>query len=56
MGFIARAIIEAKIDRLMEKRENAIRNGDYDQAWKLSMEIDKNVTRLIKFSYLKLGV
>lgn len=56
MLIIIRAIIEAKIDRLIQKRENAIENGDYERAWLLRMEIDKYVTRMINVSYLTIGV
>lgn len=56
MFIIARAIIEARIDRLIQKRDDAIRNGDYDRAWVLRMEIDKYVTRMVNVSYLKFGV
>ena len=56
MFTIARAIVEAKIDRLIQKRENAIKNGDYEQAWILRIKIDKYVTRMINLSYLNLGV
>ena len=51
MAYIARAIIEAKIDKLTQKRDAAIRNKNYDRAWKLNMEIDANINRLISFSY-----
>lgn len=54
--FIIRAIIEAKIDRLTQKRESAIENGDYERAWLLQLEIDKYVTKMISASYLTLGV
>ena len=56
MFIIARAIIEAKIDRLIQKRENAIKNGDYERAWILRLEIDKYVTRMINLSYCSIGV
>lgn len=56
MGYIARAIIEARIENLMKKREEAIQNKDYHKAWILQTNIDKNITRMIQFSYLQLGV
>ena len=56
MLFIMRTIIEAKIDNLIRKRDEAIRNKDYDRAWVLNMKIDKYVTRMINVSYLNLGV
>ncbi len=56
MGYIARAIIEARIDSLMKKRDTAIRNEDYHRAWILNTAIDKNISTMVKFSYYKLGV
>ena len=56
MSIIARAIVEAKIDRLTQKRANAIENGDYELAWLLQLKIDKYVTRMINLSYFSLGV
>lgn len=56
MGYIARAIIEARIETLMRKREEAIRNKDYHRAWILQTGIDKNISRMTKFSYYQLGV
>lgn len=51
MAAIARAIIEARIDKLIMKRDEAIHNKDYGQAWILSMKIDNNINKLISFSY-----
>ena len=51
MMYMARLITEARTNRLIEKRDQAIRNKDYDSAWKLDMKINKNVNRLISFSY-----
>ena len=56
MGYIARAIIEARIDTLMKKRDEAIRNKDYHRAWILQTSIDKNISTMVKFSYYQLGV
>lgn len=56
MGYIARAIIEARIESLMRKREEAIRNKDYHKAWILQTSIDKNISMMTKFSYYQLGV
>ena len=56
MGYIARAIIEARIDTLTKKRDEAIRNKKYRRAWKYSVDIDKNISMMTKFSYYKLGV
>lgn len=56
MGYIARAVIEARIDTLMKKRDKAIQNKDYHRAWILQTGIDKNITRMVKFSYYQLGV
>lgn len=51
MGAIARAIIEAKIERLIEKREKALQKEDYDRVWILNLEIDKHISKLISYSY-----
>ena len=51
MAFIAREIIQSRIERLMEKRDIAIQNKDYKKAWQLNMKIDKNKNRLVTFSY-----
>lgn len=51
MAFIARTIIEARIDNLTKKRDEALQKKDYDRVWILNMNIDKNVNRLISFSY-----
>ena len=51
MGVIARAIIEAKIERLRVKRDAAIQKEDYDRAWILNLEIDKNISKMISYSY-----
>ena len=48
---IVREIIQARTERLIEKREEAIRHKNYKQVWILNMKIDKNVNRLISFSY-----
>lgn len=56
MGYIARAIIEARIENLMKKREEAILNKDYHRAWILRTAIDKNISMMTKFSYYQLGV
>lgn len=56
MGYIARAIIEAKIDTLIRKRDEAIKNRKYRKAWMLQTEIDKNISTMIKWSYYKFGV
>ena len=51
MAFIAREIIQARIERLIEKRDDAIRKGNYDKVWQMNMKIDKNMNRLVTFSY-----
>lgn len=51
MAFIAREIIQSRIERLVEKRDNAIKNKDYKKVWQLNMKIDKNMNRLVSFSY-----
>ena len=56
MGYIAREIIEARINTLMKKRDEAIRNKKYRKAWIYNVKIDKNVSTMVKFSYYKLGV
>lgn len=56
MGYIARAIIEAKIDSLIRKRDEAIKNKKYRKAWKLQLDIDKNISTMTKWSYYKIGV
>lgn len=56
MGYIARAIIEARIETLMKKRDEAIQNKKYRKAWKLQLDIDKNISTMTKWSYYKLGV
>lgn len=56
MGYIARTIIEARIDTLMKKRDDAIQHRKYRRAWKLQTDIDKNISRMVKFSYYQLGV
>lgn len=56
MGYIARAIIEAKIETLIRKRDEAIQNRKYRKAWMMQMEIDKNISTMTKLSYYKLGV
>ena len=48
---IIRAIIEARINHLTAKREEAIRNKDYDKAWILKMKIDKNIGYMFRCSY-----
>ena len=56
MGYIARLIIEARIDYLTGERDKAIRNREYQRAWKLQTDIDKNINRMVRFSYYQLGV
>lgn len=51
MAFIMQSIFEARIERLIEKRDDAIRRKDHDTAWKMNMKIDKNVHRLTVFNY-----
>lgn len=51
MAYIACAILEAKIGRLTQKRDEALKSKNYDRAWKLNMEIDKNINRLTSFCY-----
>lgn len=51
MAFIAREIIQNRIERLMAKREEAIQNKDYKKVWEINMKIDKNINRLVSFSY-----
>ena len=56
MGYIAQAIIEARIENLMRRRDEAIRNKKYHEAWRLNTAIDKNISTMVKWSYYKLGV
>lgn len=56
MSYIACAIIEARIENLMKKRDEAIMNEDYHRVWILNTNIDKNIRRMVMFSYYKLGV
>lgn len=51
MGAIARAIIETKIDRLIEKRDKALQKEDYERVWILNLKIDKHISELISYSY-----
>ena len=51
MLFIICSIIEARIEYLTAKREEAIRKKDYDKAWILRLKIDKNIGRLSRCSY-----
>lgn len=51
MAFIAREIIQARIERLVEKRDEAIQKKNYKKAWEMNMKIDKNMNRLVSFSY-----
>lgn len=51
MAFIAREIIQNRIERLIEKRDEAARNKNYNRVWELNMKIDKNMNRLVTFSY-----
>ena len=54
MGYIARAIIENRIDTLTKKRDEAIRNKKYRRAWYYGVNIDKNISRMVKWSYYKI--
>lgn len=51
MASIMRTIIEARIGRLTDKRNEAFRNKDYDRVWVLNMKIDNAINRLITYSY-----
>ena len=55
MGYIARAIIETRIDTLTKKRDDAIRDKKYRKAWMMQNAIDKNINKMSKWSYYKLG-
>ena len=56
MAFIAKSVIEARINNLMRRRERALQHKDYDSVWKIGIKIDKNVKRMISLSYLEFGV
>lgn len=45
---IIRAVIEARIDYLTMKREEAIRDKDYEKAWILKLKIDKTIGHLFR--------
>lgn len=47
---ILREIVQARTERLIEKRDVAIRNKDYRKVWILNMKIDKSVNTLISLS------
>ncbi len=49
MAYIVSSIIEARINNLIVKRDDAIRRRDYERAWMLNMSIDRNINRLIAF-------
>lgn len=51
MAFIAREFIQNRIERLVEKRDEAVKNKNYKKVWELNMKIDKNMNRLVTFSY-----
>lgn len=51
--YIAREIIEARINSLIKKRDAAVKCRDYDRAWKLNMAIDRNIYRLSGLTYIK---
>ncbi len=48
--YIGRNIIEARINRLIARRDLAFANKDYEKAWILNQAIDKNVCRLFSWS------
>lgn len=54
MLFIINSIIEARIEYLIQKREEAIQKKDYDKAWILRLKIDKNISRLSRCSYCRI--
>lgn len=50
------AIVEARINSLIRKREIALRKKDYDRVWKINMAIDRNIYRLSGLTYFKIWV
>lgn len=56
MMYIVRLFIEARIDKLITKRDEALQKKDYDRAWKLNMKIDNNINKLIRCSYYEIWV
>lgn len=48
--YIGRNIIEARTNRLIEKRDRALADEDYEKVWILNRAIDKNVCRLFSWS------
>lgn len=51
MAFIMCNILETRINDLIKKRDEAIRNEDYERVWKLNICIDKNINRLVSYCY-----
>lgn len=54
--YIVREFTEARINSLIRKRDIAMRDGDYERAWKLNMAIDRNIYRLNGLTYFKFWV
>ena len=51
MAYIFCSIIEARINRFIEKRDKALRNKNYDRVWVLNMKIDNAINRMSTYSY-----
>lgn len=49
MAYIVSSIIEARINSLIRERDQAIRDKDYDRAWRMNMKISNNISRLIAY-------
>lgn len=47
---ILREIVQARTERLIEKRERAIQNKDYRKVWILNTKINKSVNTMISLS------
>ena len=49
MAFIVSNIIEARINNLIKKRDDAIRYEDYELAWRLNTRINNSISILIAY-------
>ncbi len=47
--YIGQNVIEARVNRLIRKRDRALANKDYKKVWILNNAIDKNVCRLFSW-------
>ena len=49
MAYIVSKIFEARINSLIKKRDEAIRNRDYERVAILNMKISNNINRRLKW-------